>query len=607
MPDTIIATINDDVTFDLIEDEGFGDNTYQWFLNEEFVDARAVNKFTVSNINALDEGIYYAIVKNDGWPALSLFSEEILLIMNCPFNQVVVVDSICFGDTIMVNKMPYFETGNYTDTIIVNDPATCDSVFLIDLTVLPVYDTTLLDTICQSDQVMFAGQVITESGTYTDTLSSQDGCDSIVHLELVVRPAFEKIRVDSICAGDTLFIGHFAHTESGIFKDTLQSVYGCDSIFFTDLTVLDTSLSVTSVSLCLGETYEFRGVTYSESGTYVDATTNSIGCDSTFVLNLSIPSTDRYFEQQVICAGDSIVFGDTVIRMEGIYVDSLMTENGCDSIVELEVVVVEKYDEEFDITLCTGDTLFFGGDTVTSTGIYIDSLLAHGGCDSIIKARVEFVPFLSRTIDTTLCFGDSLVINGKTYKDADLFRDTLDGGVCDTILLLRVSLADPIVLESVKLRLIESNVGSITPRVSGGMGALTYSWSNGSQEASLDSVSEGTYMVTITDEIGCAREYEFVLDATTADLQLNSLSAQVNLYPNPVMGQHLYLEIAAEPGNYKISIIDLYGRVVLHKDHRMHRKQANIDLDLATLTSGMYHLRLSNDRGRTLVRHLVVH
>ncbi|NND08611.1 MAG: T9SS type A sorting domain-containing protein [Saprospiraceae bacterium] len=608
MPDTIFATINDDVTFDLVEDENFNNNTYQWYHNEEFLDARAVNEFTLNNINALDEGVYYAIVKNDIWPALSLFSEEIQLVMDCPINEVIIVDSICAGDTLFVNDSAYFETGFYTDSVVVNDPATCDSVFVVTLTILPVYDTTLLDTICESDQVMFGGQIITESGSYTDTLQSQDGCDSVVHLNLIVRPAFEAIRVDSICAGDTLFIGHFAHTITGIYKDTLQTIYGCDSVIFTDLTVLDTSLSVTNVSLCLGESYDFRGTTYTESGTYIDATTNNIGCDSTFILHLAVPTTDQYFFTREICTGDSIVFGDTVITQSGVYTDSLQTAIGCDSIVFLTVDVVDSYELTFDVVLCGADTLFFGGDTITSTGIYIDSLLARGGCDSIVKARVTTVTLAAApSIDTVLCFGDSLVVGDNVYKQADVYRDTFPGdGSCDTVIVSRVNIAEPLILQGVQLRLNPDNVGSIVPDIGGGLGALSYIWSTGSTEPSLDSIGQGTYLLSVTDEAGCTVDYDFVLDPTTRGNELDELKAEINLYPNPAYGTQMYVDINGLPGTYQFEVFDLFGRVVLKKEWVSRTGAGVLELDIASL-SGMYHLVLSDVSGRSLSRRFVVH
>ncbi|NND34910.1 MAG: hypothetical protein HKN76_20155, partial [Saprospiraceae bacterium] len=314
MPDTIQSTLGADVLIDLIEDFNVPDNIYNWFHNDIFLVGTAVNELLITNINGLDQGLYYATVRNDAFQALTLRSEQVRLIMDCPVNEIVVVDSICIGDTLFVNNKPYTESGEYTDTVLVPDPATCDSIFLISLSVFPVFDTTLTDTICESDQVMFGGGVITDSGFYRDTLTSVHGCDSIVNLNLLVRPAFRQLVVTEICQGDTLFIGDIAHTETGLYDDTLQTVHGCDSVFIVDLTVRDTFLSVTDMKLCFGDTAEFRGVNYTEGGTYIEQFTNANGCDSLYILNLDIPVSDRYPMTRSICAGDSVIVGDSVYR-----------------------------------------------------------------------------------------------------------------------------------------------------------------------------------------------------------------------------------------------------------------------------------------------------
>ncbi|PSR04384.1 MAG: hypothetical protein BRD50_03770 [Bacteroidetes bacterium SW_11_45_7] len=46
--------------------------------------------------------------------------------------------------------------------------------------------------------------------------------------------------------------------------------------------------------------------------------------------------------------------------------------------------------------------------------------------------------------------------------------------------------------------------GSITLNVSGGSGAYSYVWSNGKISASIDTLSAGTYSVTVTDDNGCS-------------------------------------------------------------------------------------------------------
>ncbi|MCU0443100.1 MAG: T9SS type A sorting domain-containing protein [Bacteroidia bacterium] len=82
---------------------------------------------------------------------------------------------------------------------------------------------------------LWNGITITNSGTYTSTLVSRDGCDSIVELSVTILPSKISTQFDTACysvvwRGDTL-------TQSGIYYDTLVSANGCDSIMSLNLLI----------------------------------------------------------------------------------------------------------------------------------------------------------------------------------------------------------------------------------------------------------------------------------------------------------------------------------------------------------------------------------
>ncbi|MDH3651124.1 MAG: hypothetical protein OEQ53_15670, partial [Saprospiraceae bacterium] len=609
MPDTLFATLGDNVTIDLVEDEGVMNNTYQWFLADDFITATAVNQILLPSVNKLDEGLYHAIVANNFLPALSLFSEEVLLLIDCPINVIEIVDTICQGDTLFVNDKPYFEEGVFSDTIPVFDPGTCDSVFIITLSINPVFDTLIADTVCASEIYVFGDTTLEESGFYIDTLTSAQGCDSIVRLVLTVHPIFTRVREVEICAGDTLFVGPIFHTEQGIYFDTLQTSFGCDSVIISDVSVLDTFISVTDVALCFGESFEFRGAIYDESGTYVDAFQTLEGCDSLFILNLTIPSSDLYVFTKDICVGDTVLVGDTFYTEPGTYMDSLVTGKGCDSIVMLTLGTVDLFEVEFDFEICQGDTIFFGDDTLTAPGIYLDSLTAAGGCDSIVKVRLNVVDFVPLTIDTLLCFGDSLVVGTSVYKVSGIFRDTLpSSSPCDTIVVSVITVVEPIRLVDASIRLdANTNLGSILPIVSGGMGGYQYEWSNGATSLDLTEVPTGDYSLIVTDAVGCDATFQFLLDTTTSIFSSKKLKADLKVVPNPASeGQRIQVIIEnLVPGEYQYQLLDVLG--VQHETRRwQHRDSLGILTMPTTLHSGTYFFRLIDRDGRSVAALFVV-
>jgi hypothetical protein len=94
--------------------------------------------------------------------------------------------------------------------------------------------------------------------TYTDTLKSSRGCDSIIRVVnlSVFSPAFANATA-SICSGQTYRLpsGRIVST-AGIYRDTLRAAAGCDSIISTiDLRVLSTSIANANAFICAGGRY----------------------------------------------------------------------------------------------------------------------------------------------------------------------------------------------------------------------------------------------------------------------------------------------------------------------------------------------------------------
>lgn len=67
-------------------------------------------------------------------------------------------------------------------------------------------------------------------------------CSLALMLLLVANATANCVATDSsltqsICSGDTFYVGHFAHTQAGNYSDTITNAGGCDSIVSLTLTV----------------------------------------------------------------------------------------------------------------------------------------------------------------------------------------------------------------------------------------------------------------------------------------------------------------------------------------------------------------------------------
>ncbi len=155
----------------------------------------------------------------------------------------------------------------------------------------PPPNTVLRDTICDGETVVFDGQNIGAQGSYQDTLNSFFGCDSIVNLLLTVLPNVDTKLFETVCFGDTVWVGGNPYTTMGIFTENLLTSFGCDSLVTLDLTVLPENTNTLNEIICEGETFAVGNTNYSTTGTYVDTLLSWLGCDSTVTLNLTVVQT----------------------------------------------------------------------------------------------------------------------------------------------------------------------------------------------------------------------------------------------------------------------------------------------------------------------------
>ena len=91
-------------------------------------------------------------------------------------------------------------------------------------------DTTIYATICQGDTYTENGFNASAAGGYLDTIQSANNSDSIILLRLSINPAYDTTIYGYISPGDTYSENGFNVSQAGTYTDTLQTINGCDSI-----------------------------------------------------------------------------------------------------------------------------------------------------------------------------------------------------------------------------------------------------------------------------------------------------------------------------------------------------------------------------------------
>lgn len=350
--------------------------------------------------------------------------------------------SICQGEIYSFFGVPIDRTGNYSTVLPGGATNGCDSLIMLVLTVLPVKQTALNATVCEDYRYVFGGDTLTASGVYRDTLPGSNGCDSIVTLNLTLVPFFASNIAAAICEGETYPFAGQLRTTSGVYADTLVAQTGCDSITTLTLTVLPKQKTNLAASICAGEVYTFNGEPLNESAVYSVTLNGSNGCDSVVMLTLTVLPLSSSSQSVRICANESYLFGGDTLTASGVYRDTLANSNGCDSTATLTLEVLALAQGAVEAAVCAGQTYDFHGETLSQSGTYTTLLTAANGCDSTLTLRLTVLPEIKTAQVAQICTGLSYDFNGIPLTKSGMYRDTLPAANgCDSILVLELTVA----------------------------------------------------------------------------------------------------------------------------------------------------------------------
>ena len=209
-------------------------------------------------------------------------------IIELPYKSIDTIEnSFCNGSSFNFNGKVLTSAGVYNDTL--QTANGCDSIIILNLRMTPIYNDTINKVACGTSYD-FNGRILTQAGTYTDTLQTIFGCDSIMTINLSFSSKSYDTVYATICHGTAYTNYGFNETESGTYTNTIQTTSGCDSIITLHLNVLPTFTDTINAEIYRGDTFSLYGFSATESGTFTQVYQDTNGCDSTYVLHLNVIS-----------------------------------------------------------------------------------------------------------------------------------------------------------------------------------------------------------------------------------------------------------------------------------------------------------------------------
>ncbi|MBQ2574624.1 MAG: DUF1573 domain-containing protein, partial [Bacteroidales bacterium] len=384
------------------------------------------------------------------------------------------------GNVVSVTLHPKPETvaGTYSafaSGIVLSDVGgvnklSCDAPSVSFTTVCPVVGSSFEQTICEGEYFDFNGTQLDESGTYTDTLMTVHGCDSIVTLVLTINhPLAELVEVT---ACDSYDWNGQTYTESGTYDKTFTASNGCDSIVTLHLTINNSVHSEFSIST--SEPYSWNGVEYAVTGNYTQTLVTIAGCDSIVTLHLTMENSLQMDAESSMFYEDVVVSFDvnnsddvTAVQFDFIYPYNAYSIETSDFVLTdrangHSISVSQLNDSTCRVVVFSmQNSLIVGhsGTLVTATlhpletttaGTYIVyaenvSLVNVQGnnINTGSDPQVSFTticPSQETYIEQSICEGESFEFFGQTLDTAGVYTETLQTVLgCDSIITLTLN------------------------------------------------------------------------------------------------------------------------------------------------------------------------
>jgi hypothetical protein len=224
------------------------------------------------------------------------------------------------------------------------------------------------ESICDGETYTHGTQELSTQGEYTETFTATDGSDSTVVLSLTVNPAYNLTEKDYILTGESYTFPDGSTqnniTSQVIYISNLRTAFGCDSIIETTVNVGDTEIcySSESVTVCSGSDYTFPdGTTQYDITSQVvyESYIESIDeCDKIIEITVNVNPTDVTNLTETICQGENIKIAYGLFSYTGLYGITLKNEFGCDSVIKLDLTVVDlQVNLGSDVSINLDDTL----------------------------------------------------------------------------------------------------------------------------------------------------------------------------------------------------------------------------------------------------------
>ncbi|MCO6500993.1 MAG: T9SS type A sorting domain-containing protein [Vicingus serpentipes] len=409
-----------------------------------------------------------------------------------------------------------------------------------------------------NDVTANSNDIVAPGGTWGTghTLCASCSKEMSSTVTVTINSSVSNTQILTECDGFSITVNGNTYNSTGTYIDTLigGAINGCDSIVTTDLTILPALAGSVTSTICNDGSVDVNGVTYDASnptGTEVFTNVGPNNCDSTVTVNLNVLPAKTGSVTTTIC-------NDGSVDVNGV---------------------------TYDASNPTGTEIF------TNVG--------SNNCDSTVTVNLNVLAAKTGTITQTICFGDSIIVNGTVYKTTvtgatETFTN-VGSNNCDSVVTINLTVSPT----------IDITVSNSSPTLTANQAGASYQWldcdnSNAiipSETAQIFTASvNGNYAVEIV--VGSCIDTSVCEAVTGVGIEEKS-NQEVLIYPNPTNGV-VTIDLGSNTDlvNYSITTID--GKIVISGK----TSQNLIKVDLSNESKGVYFLQITYQRGNRMYKIL---
>ena len=466
---------------------GTGLFNYHWEPADKVVNPNAQNTQTIG----LTESIVFTLTVTHPTGGCTSSDQMSVLIegSNMTATASASPNAICLGETSQLTATTVGGTGNYNyswspsigldNPLAANPVATPTETTTYTCTVSDGYTTLTINTtvtvnnpeyeevdefICPDEVFSFYGQDYHDEGSYDYVTTTSQGCEKIITLHLHHYATYDNAHTTTeyICSGESYPFHSHTYNTTGVYPETLETVHGCDSVVWLNLTVYppnDTTL--VDPAICTSQTYYFHGMPFSHDGdiAYFD-TIDHHGCLKVEKLVLSVgeyqmPPVEYVYECYSHDDTPSFYWDKSNQTYTQDTYDEIILpdpQGGCDFKYRLNLKFHQEFYHTESVTECDSyDWPIIPGSHYTSTNHHIENTVHTGGgpnfnCDStyvldltIYHSNENTVPVLNQCDQYVWQFG----WDGETYplEEAGVYTKTIPTAHgCDSTVTINLQL-----------------------------------------------------------------------------------------------------------------------------------------------------------------------